>query len=443
MSWSVSLGSLKPRDSLNNQTTDAVHQQTDGQTTETTDQSFARFGLDEKLVWAVEDIGFRQATEIQDRAIPVLLKGRDMVACARTGTGKTAAFGLPLLHHIRHEKSKSRLPHALILTPTRELCLQVQKNLTEYSRYLPLKIIPVIGGVGMGGQVSDLRKGADVVVATPGRLLDLAEQRAIEFSAIRFLVLDEADRMLDMGFIPDVKRIISKLPAERQSLMFSATMPPVIRELARQFMKEPEYLDVARHGERAETVEHSLWPVPAHLKKQLLLKILEQYGTDGTFIIFARTRNRTNEVFRAIERTGVPVVKLHSDCTQSERNAALDAFREGKIRILVATDVASRGLDVEGISHVINYDVPTQAEDYVHRIGRTGRAFSTGEAFTLCQPSEESLLRGVEALLNEKIPVRTLEGFNYSAPPTPGFWDDLPVVGGGITGATKTFRPRR
>jgi len=415
----------------------------DATTTTDTPNPFSAFGLNDKLVWGVEDMGYEKPTEIQERAIPVLLQGKDIVACARTGTGKTAAFGLPILHRLAPEKSRSKYPRALILTPTRELCLQIQQNMTDLGRYLPIKTTAVLGGMGMGSQISDLKKGADVVAATPGRLLDLAEQRALLFDDVQILVLDEADRMLDMGFIPDVKRIISKLPKDRQSLMFSATMPPVIRELARQFLRDPEYLDVARHGERAETVEHSLWPVKPHLKKNLLLKILEQYGTDGTFIIFTRTRNRTNEVYRAIELKKYPVRKLHSDCTQSERNEALDAFREKKINILVATDVASRGLDVEGISHVINYDVPVQPEDYVHRIGRTGRAFSTGEAFTLCQPSEEPLLRAVEQLLNEKIPVRHLEGFNYDGPPPPGFWDDLPVVGGGITGASKTFRPRR
>ncbi len=410
---------------------------------ETPVNPFSTFGMDDKLVWGVEDMGYNQPTEIQLKAIPVLIQGKDMVACARTGTGKTAAFGLPILNRLAPAKSRSKYPRALILTPTRELCLQIQVAMAEYGRYLPLKTTAVLGGMGMASQISDLKKGTDVIVATPGRLLDLAEQRAIMFDDVQILVLDEADRMLDMGFIPDVKRIISKLPTNRQSMMFSATMPPVIRELARQFLKEPEYLDVARHGERADTVDHSLWPVKPHLKKHLLLKILELYGTDGTFIIFTRTRNRTNEVFRAIELKGYKVAKLHSDCSQKERNDALDAFREKRINILVATDVASRGLDVEGISHVVNYDVPTQAEDYVHRIGRTGRAFSTGEAFTLCQPSEESLLRGVELLLNEKIPVRIQEGFNYDTPAPPGFWDDLPVVGGGVTGASKTFRPRR
>lgn len=412
-------------------------------TSDNSPNPFSLFGLHEKLVWGVEDLGFTQPTEIQQKSIPILLQGRDMVACARTGTGKTAAFGLPTLNRLAPGKSRSRYPRALILTPTRELCMQIQTSLTDFGRYLPLKTVAVLGGMGMAAQISDLKKGADIVAATPGRLLDLAEQRAIMFDDVEVLILDEADRMLDMGFIPDVKRIISKLPENRQSMMFSATMPPVIRELAKQFLKDPEYLDVARHGERAETVEHSLWPVKPHLKKGLLLKILEQYGHDGTFIIFTRTRNRTNEVFRAIEVKGYKVAKLHSDCSQKERNEALDAFREKRINILVATDVASRGLDVEGISHVINYDVPTQAEDYVHRIGRTGRAFSTGEAFTLCQPSEESLLRAVEMLLNEKIPVRIQDGFNYDAPPPPGFWDDLPVVGGGVSGVTKTFRPRR
>jgi ATP-dependent RNA helicase RhlE len=331
---------------------------------------------------------------------------------AQTGTGKTAAFVLPILNRL--VKGPHRHPRALVLAPTRELADQIHETITGLGRETALKSVTVYGGVNKNPQIQKLRNGAEIVVACPGRLLDLADQGVIRFSELEILVIDEADRMLDMGFMPDIQKIVKRLPAKRQTLLFSATMPEDIRKLATAILHEPVIIR-AGDGKPVSTVAHAVYPVEPHLKTSLLMKLIEKTKTESV-LVFARTKHRTTSVAAKMKRAGFAVASLQGDLSQNRRQDAIEGFRDGKYRILVATDIAARGIDVTRISHVINYDMPDTVEAFTHRIGRTGRAEKTGDAFTLATPEDRSILSGIEHVLGEKIERRTLEGFDYSAP---------------------------
>jgi ATP-dependent RNA helicase RhlE len=384
-------------------------------TTKTIVNPFARFGLDERLLRAVAEMGYERPTPVQEQAIPLVMAGKDVTGSAQTGTGKTAAFGLPILHKLLGEHQKQHALRALILSPTRELAAQIEENLKNYARHTKIKVASVIGGVAIGPQTKKLREGVDVLVATPGRLLDHLGQRNVHFRELEVFVLDEADRMLDMGFLPDIRRIIAQLPAKRQTMLFSATIPPEIARLASSLLKHPEHVQVGRQAAPAVGITHAIYPVPSHLKPLLLPAILQHIGARSV-LVFTRTKRRADRLARALSRTGLRIAVIHGDRSQNQRTAALDGFKRGKFEVLVATDIAARGLDVEGITHVINFDVPGSPEDYVHRIGRTARAEAVGDAFTLVSPEEEILMRQVEAHLGHVLPRVALRDFDYSVP---------------------------
>jgi ATP-dependent RNA helicase RhlE len=379
---------------------------------------FSQLGLSQSIVRGVRAVGYSEPTPIQLQAIPVVLSGRDLIGIAQTGTGKTAAFVLPILEKLKHGKGL----RCLVLTPTRELAAQVETSVRDYARFLPLRCTPIYGGVAMGPQVSALRRGVDIVVATPGRLLDHLQRRNVQFSQLQILVLDEADRMLDMGFLPDIQRIISTLPRQRQTLLFSATVPLEIEQLARRILVNPAVVEIGRRTSPAEGVAQFLYPVPRHLKMKLLLKILETTLTTSV-LVFTRTKNGADKVSRILHERGHSAARIHGDRSQSQRSQSLQGFRTGRYKILVATDIAARGLDIEGISHVINYDVPATPEDYVHRIGRTARAQAIGDAFTLVSPGEEEeTVRAIERILKKTLPRVVVPDFDYRSelPPRSG-----------------------
>jgi len=373
--------------------------------------SFQQFGLHADLLKAVHQLGYHQPTPIQQQAIPVALTGRDLIGCAQTGTGKTAAFALPILNKL-HPITSGKI-RALILTPTRELAAQINEVFQGLVAYTKLYTAAIYGGVGMPPQQRALRLGTDVIVATPGRLLDHMNNGVGRFDGLQFLVLDEADRMLDMGFLPDVKRIIARLPQQRQTMMFSATMPQEILHLSRQILRDPATIQVGRQAAPVEGVSQSAYPVAQHLKTDLLVALLEKIEMESA-LIFARTKIRTERLARHLKHGGFEAASIHGDRTQGQRLAALEGFRNRRYRILVATDIAARGLDVEGISHVINFDVPATPEDYVHRIGRTARAKAVGEALTLVAPAEENFLAAIQQLTKTKIPRQTVPDFDYA-----------------------------
>jgi ATP-dependent RNA helicase RhlE len=375
--------------------------------------SFSNFALDPRLQAGVSTRGFEEPTPIQSAAIPAALVGQDILGSAETGTGKTAAYLLPLLHRLLAAPSSSHSLRALILVPTRELALQVTEQAEALSAATPLRIVPVYGGVSLTHQERALRRGADVVIATPGRLLDHAERRNVAFSALTVLVLDEADRMLDIGFLPDLRRIVRMLPRERQTMLFSATLIPSVVELAGEVTRDPLRVQVEQTA-TPQAITQTLFPVPEHLKGQVLRELLGQEEMDSV-LVFARTKHRADRLARQLQRANIRAGVIHGDRTQGQRVAALDAFRHGHSRVLVATDVAARGLDVDGISHVVNYDLPMQAEDYVHRVGRTGRAQREGKAYSLVTPADEGMVRQIETVLRQKLPRRRLEGVDYSA----------------------------
>jgi ATP-dependent RNA helicase RhlE len=372
--------------------------------------SFQQFGLHADLLKAVHQLGYHQPTPIQQQAIPVALTGRDLIGCAQTGTGKTAAFALPILNKL-HPVISGKI-RALILTPTRELAAQINEVFQGLAAHTKLYTAAIYGGVGMPPQQRALRLGTDVIVATPGRLLDHMNSGVGRFDGLEFLVLDEADRMLDMGFLPDVKRIISRLPQQRQTMMFSATMPQEIFHLSRQILRNPATIQVGRQAAPAEGVSQSAYPVAQHLKTDLLVALLQMVEMESV-LIFARTKIRTERLARHLKHGGFEAALIHGDRTQGQRLAALEGFRARRYRILVATDIAARGLDVDGISHVINFDVPVAPEDYVHRIGRTARAKAVGEALTLVAPAEETFLAAIQQLTKMKIPRQTVPQFDY------------------------------
>jgi len=372
---------------------------------------FTKLGLSDQLLQGVRSAGYETPTPIQTLAIRPVLEGKDVIGCAQTGTGKTAAFVLPILDRIsQNGKSQRRHPRCLVLTPTRELALQVHNAFRDYGKHTSVKLATVYGGVGMEPQIRLLGRGVDVVVATPGRLLDLMQRSAIDLSLVETMVLDEADRMLDMGFINDVKKILQRLPAERQTLLFSATISDEISALARQFLKNPEVLTVGERRNPAETVVQHFYSVRPDMKAPLLLHILEKEKMESV-LVFSRTKHGADKIARRLGRKGISSSALHSNLTQGQRQRALDGFKEGRHRVLVATDIAARGIDVEGISHVVNYDIPRYAEDYIHRIGRTGRAGASGDAITLVGPEERQFLKRIETFVGKRLAVAAYPGF--------------------------------
>jgi superfamily II DNA/RNA helicase len=365
--------------------------------------SFADLGLSPELLRAVGDSGYGEPTPIQTAVIPSVLMGKDIVGIAQTGTGKTAAFVLPMLDILHHGRSRARMPRSLILEPTRELAAQVSENFEKYGKYHKLSMALLIGGVQMGDQVKALEKGVDVLIATPGRLMDLFGRGKIMLNGCELLVIDEADRMLDMGFIPDIEEICSKLPKSRQTLLFSATMPPPIQKLATKFLNDPKRVEVARPATANINIEQRLVEVRSDKKREALRDILRHEEFKNA-IVFSNRKSTVRELATSLKRSGFTVGQIQGDMEQSQRIAEFDRFKSGEITILVASDVAARGLDVKGVSHVINFDVPWQPDDYIHRIGRTGRAGMTGIAITLATREDAEAVAGIEKLIGHKIP---------------------------------------
>ncbi|MCE1253197.1 MAG: DEAD/DEAH box helicase [Anaerolineae bacterium] len=377
--------------------------------------NFKQFNLDSRLDAGITRAGYQEPTPIQSAVIPVILAGDDVIATAQTGTGKTAAFVLPILHHLLdHPRNQTR---AVIITPTRELAEQIHQNIRLLAGGTRIRSAAIYGGVSSAAQIKALQEGVDIIVACPGRLLDLIESRHSSLKSVDFVVLDEADRMLDMGFLPSVRRILKVLPGQRQTMLFSATFPDEIEALAAQQLYEPKRIAIGI-SRPAHTVSHALYSVPQHLKTQLLLELLKQTDTHSV-LIFTRTKHRASRLSRQIQNAGFRVTSLHSDRTQNQRQAALNGFKSGHYQVMVATDIAARGLDVENLSHVINFDMPDTADAYIHRIGRTGRAQHNGDAFTLVTPEDSGMVKTIEKILGQPLPRQTLEDFDYSAPPAP------------------------
>jgi ATP-dependent RNA helicase RhlE len=375
---------------------------------------FSELKLSQSLQQNVDTMGYKEATPIQAQAIPPGLAGRDLIGCAQTGTGKTAAFLLPGLQRLLRDQRKTKNPRIVVLAPTRELVIQVTEEARNLAAHTPLRIAAIYGGAKMGPQINKLRRGVDVVVATPGRLQDHMRRRNINFKALQILVLDEADRMLDMGFLPDIKQIVNRMPRQRQTMLFSATMSTPVLNLAQQFLQNPVKIEIALARPPA-AIRQALYPVPKHLKTQLLVALLEQMEVNS-MLVFTDTKQEADIVTRQLSQAKISVACIHGDFRQRQRLAALEGFRVGKHHVLVATNIAARGLDVEGISHVINYDIPEHAEDYVHRIGRTARAQADGDAISLVTPDDEAMIYRIEHLLGYKIERKTLPGFDYDVP---------------------------
>jgi ATP-dependent RNA helicase RhlE len=373
--------------------------------------SFETFQLHPHVAAGVQALGYVSPTPIQAQTIPTILQGRDVLGLAQTGTGKTAAFALPILQRLL--KGPRGRVRALVVAPTRELAEQIHESFGDLGRQTKLRSATIYGGVGINPQIQKLRAGVDIVVACPGRLLDHVGQGTIDLSGVEVLVLDEADRMFDMGFLPDIRKIIKSLPSARQTLLFSATMPDDIRGLSKEVLREPVTVEVDR-AVPATTVSHALYAVEQHLKTGLLLELLRHTDTESV-LIFTRTKHRAKRVGEQLEKAGYRSASLQGNLSQNRRQAALDGFRDGTFQILVATDIAARGIDVSTISHVINYDMPDTPDAYTHRIGRTGRAARTGDAFTLVTREDEPLVRAIERTLGAKIERRTIQGFDYSA----------------------------
>jgi ATP-dependent RNA helicase RhlE len=370
---------------------------------------FIKLGLAPAVLQGVNAAGYVTPTPIQLRAIPLVLAGRDVIGSAQTGTGKTAAFALPILSKLGQHAPG---PRALILEPTRELAAQVETAIHDYARFTNLKTTVVFGGVGYGRQNDELRAGTDIVVATPGRLIDHLERGTLRLDKVQFLVLDEADRMLDMGFLPDVRRILDRIPRQRHTALFSATIPPQIETLIKWAMQNPQTIEIGARRTPAETVKHVIYPVSDSQKSDLLLQLLERVNYNSV-LIFCRTKHGADRIAGLLKRNNHAVAVLHSNRTQREREQALAGFRNGKFEVLVATDIAARGLDIAEVSHVINYDVPQHPEDYIHRIGRTGRAEHSGDAFTIMTAEDSSHVFAIERFISQKIPRLKLENFDY------------------------------
>jgi ATP-dependent RNA helicase RhlE len=372
---------------------------------------FSKLHLHPDLQKAVRELGFQRPTPIQEQAIPPAVAGRDLLACASTGSGKTAAFLLPILHRLG---PKNRgVTRALVLTPTRELAAQIQAHLEELATHSPVNGAAVFGGVGMGPQEHALRSGVDVIIATPGRLLDHMGHSYTRLGGLEILVLDEADRMLDMGFLPDIRRILRQLPHKRQTLFFSATIPPAIAQLSREMLRDAVTISIERKSAPATGIRQAVYPVRRELKSALLAELLARNLVDDA-IVFTRTKHRANRLALFLEKRGIETGRIHGNRSQAQRTAALQGFKAGKHQILVATDIVARGIDVEELGHVINFDVPADPDSYIHRVGRTARAESTGDAFTFVAPDEEQDLRAIERVLGKPLPRITLPEFDYN-----------------------------
>jgi ATP-dependent RNA helicase RhlE len=376
---------------------------------------FSNFGLHPDLLRGIKELGFTRPTPIQNDAIPPAVAGKDVLAAAATGSGKTAAFVLPIVHRLMGKKRGTT--RALILTPTRELAAQIDQHLRELAVHTPISGAAIYGGVGMGPQEHAFRTGVDVLVATPGRLLDHFQYGYAKLDGLEILVLDEADRMLDMGFLPDIRRVLRHIPVKRQTLFFSATLPPPIVQLSQEMLKNPAMISIERKAAPAAGITQSVFPVSQELKLSLLSTLLER-GEIQSAIVFTRTKHRANRVYEQLEKGKVPVARIHGNRSQMQRTEALTGFKAGKYRILVATDIAARGIDVEALSHVVNFDVPNLPEDYIHRVGRTARAELTGDAITFVAPDEENDLRAIERAISKRLPRVTVPDFDYNRRPT-------------------------
>jgi ATP-dependent RNA helicase RhlE len=384
--------------------------------------AFSSFGLHPDLVRGVKELGFTRPTPIQTDAIPPAVEGRDILACAMTGSGKTAAFILPILHRLM-ERPRGRT-RALVITPTRELAAQIEQHLSELAVHTPLSGAAIFGGVAMGPQEHALRSGVDVIIATPGRLLDHFRHDYARLDALEVLVLDEADRMLDMGFLPDIRKVLKHLPTKRQTMLFSATMPAPIMELARELQRNPATINLERKAAPAVGITQALYPVSEALKAPLFLELIRR-GDIKDVIVFTRTKHRANRLAEFLERGGVTVARIHGNRSQAQRTLALDGFKRGEFQVLVATDIVARGIDIEELSHVVNFDVPHVPEDYIHRVGRTARADATGDAFTFVAPDEEQDLRAIERAVGRSLPRITVSGFDYTSRPAERF--EVPI----------------
>ena len=382
---------------------------------------FRALDLDSRILRAVQEAGYTEPTPIQAAAIPQVLSGHDLIGIAQTGTGKTAAFTLPMLTRLSAVlgDGSQRGTRALVLAPTRELVVQIEENVRAYARHLPLRVATVFGGVGERPQIDALRAGTHLIIACPGRLLDLMGRRCADFSGLQYLVLDEADRMLDMGFLPSIRQIVRSLPQKRQTLLFCATLSKEIEALTHEFQRAPKLVQIGRRANPAETVTQLVYEVPKHLKPALLTHLLRDPGMNMV-LVFSRMKHGADRIARQLEQKGIRTATLHSNRSQNQRLKALKDFKCGDVRVLVATDIAARGIDVDGISHVVNYDFPMHAEDYVHRIGRTGRAHAVGDAISFVTPEDQSELRALERFIGRGIVRRKAEGFDYaaSAPPS-------------------------
>jgi len=379
----------------------------------TTKMAFKALGLNDRLVQGILATGFTAPTEIQSRAIPSAIEGKDIIGCAQTGTGKTAAFTLPILNRLAEKTEKTHHIKALVLTPTRELAQQIEDAVKQYGRFLPLRALSVYGGTNMQNQLKHLSRGVDILIATPGRLIDHLERRSVNLSHVEVLVLDEADRMFDMGFIDDMRLIIKQTPATRQTLLFSATMSKQVRTLVKDIQKNPELIEVGERRTPATTVTQHFYSVNDDKKLSLLLHILQTKELDSV-LVFSKTKVGAERVSNNLYKNGIKAVSIHSDRTQAQRQRALAGFKQGQYKVMVATDVAARGIDVEGISHVINYDIPTYAEDYIHRIGRTGRAQSTGDALTFVTRSEARHVKKIEQFIGKRFEIKKYPDFDYN-----------------------------
>jgi len=385
--------------------------------------AFPSFGLHADLLRGVKELGFTRPTPIQEQAIPPAVEGRDVLACAMTGSGKTAAFVLPIVHRLI---SKRRgVTRALILTPTRELAAQIEEHLTQLAVHTPITGAAVFGGVGMGPQEHAFRSGVDIIVATPGRLLDHFRHPYATLDHLEVLVLDEADRMLDMGFLPDIRRVLRHLPPKLQTLFFSATMPPPIAALTREMLRDPVTINMERRAAPAVGITQAVYPVSQELKPHLFLELLRR-GDVGSVIAFTRTKHRANRLADFLERHDVNVAKIHGNRSQAQRTDALAGFKAGRYRVLVGTDIVARGIDVEALEHVVNFDVPAMPEDYIHRVGRTARAEATGDAYTFVSPEEEADLRAIERAVGKPLPRVTVQGFDYAHKPNERF--EVPIA---------------
>jgi ATP-dependent RNA helicase RhlE len=379
------------------------------------DRKFSEMGLHADLVRGVEDLGFDRPTPVQGQAIPPALEGRDVLACAMTGSGKTAAFLLPILHRLVGKPRGTT--RTLILTPTRELAAQIHEHLEELAAHTQITSAAIFGGVGIGPQEKAFRRGVDILIATPGRLLDHFQYPYAKLEGLEYLVLDEADRMLDMGFLPDIRRVLRHLPkGPRQTLFFSATLPPAIVKLTREMLRDPATINVERKQAPATGITQALYPVPEELKADLFIELLKR-GEIGNVIAFCRTKHRVNRLTERLEQSGISAVKIHGNRSQTRRTEALAGFKDGTFRVLVATDIVARGIDVEALDHVVNFDVPNVPEDYIHRVGRTARAEATGDAFTFVSPEEEKDMKAIERAVGKRIERRTVSGFDYNQKP--------------------------